>query len=88
MVGFLGIENPRHVALLMAALRDYCRDANICRESPERGEVARLLVEAFRSGARAPEQLRAAVKADLGLSSRRHPDGDRRVRRARCVPDR
>jgi hypothetical protein len=69
MVGFLGIEDPKHVAILMEALRGYCRDADIGRECPERGEVARLLVKAFKNGARTPEQLSVAVKADVRLAA-------------------
>src|SRR5262249_30962326 len=94
MVGFLGVENPRHVAILMAALRDYCRDADIGRECPERGEVARLLVKAFRSGANTPDQLKAAVKAELGAmrrqsgSPQRHRAGDRQRPHGRYSADR
>ena len=64
MAGFLGIDDPKHVAILMAALNDYCQAAGIPRECPERVEAARLLVAAFKSGARTPDELRATLKAE------------------------
>ena len=77
MAGFLGIDDPTHVAILMAALNDYCQAAGIPRECPERAEAARLLVKAFKSGARTPEELRATLKAEPKASAPRRPNSYR-----------
>ena len=72
VVPFSGIVDPEHLALLTAAVDDYCREAGIDPVGPQRDEVARFVVTLFGHGAATAEELKAALRVRLEPKFKRH----------------
>jgi hypothetical protein len=53
--------HPEQLAILAAVLDDVCLAAGIEQHSPEREEVASLIMHLYGSGFRTPDELKAAL---------------------------
>jgi hypothetical protein len=58
-----GTANPDQLAVLTAALEEYCAEAGIGRLGEGREDVARLLFDLFNRGVEDPGELKAALRA-------------------------
>ena len=68
---FRGIVDPEHLALLTTAVDDFCREAGVDPVSPERDEIASVVVILFENGTTTADELKAALRLRLGRTFRR-----------------
>ena len=59
---FNDIMNPQQLAILTAALDDFCRIGNIQKGTPEHDQASFLILSLYRQGATTDKALAAAVE--------------------------
>jgi hypothetical protein len=68
---FTGICDPEQLAVLSNALDDHCAKYGIEPFSPDHEDASYLVMSLFMQGAQAPEELKAALDAELAGDERR-----------------
>ena len=58
---FTGVADENQLAILAKVFDDFCRNQGLIAASPEREDVATLIMSLFGAGKRSPEELKAAL---------------------------
>lgn len=59
-----GVASPAQLAILSAALEEYCAEAGFAAADPMREDVARHLLDLFDRGIESLDELKAALRAE------------------------
>lgn len=62
---FSGIADSGQLTVLTTALDDYCRNNGIGPTSPERDDIARIIMSLFSNGVQGAEDLKSALEMTL-----------------------
>jgi hypothetical protein len=66
-----GVANPNQLAVLSAALDDYCLEAGIAPSDVAREEVARHILDLFNRGVDDRDELLSALRSSVRVFARR-----------------
>jgi hypothetical protein len=69
---FMSVPDPEQVAILSNVLDDMCSGAGIEADSPERQELAELIINLFWDGNSTAEELRQAIAKRIDREERRY----------------